>query len=106
MAVEKGSMYTPGATLPGQQGIPPNYAGGENIVPFATDVMKGSRGQVANPTGGPALTPTPLKGATKEAHVSEWMKPMLEKQDATNVKLDDILGQLKSGMKVTAMNTA
>ena len=105
-AVQKGSMFTPGATFPGQQGIPANYAGGAAVVPMAASLMDGSNGQIANPTGGPALTPTPLKGASKGAQSSEWLQPMMDKQDETNVKLNDILGQLKSGMKVTAMNTA
>lgn len=105
-AVEKGSQFSPGATLPGQTGIPSNYGGGANIVPPSAGLMKGSQGQVANPSGGPALTPTPLKGASSGAGVSEWMKPMIDKQDETNVKLNDILGQLKSGLTMTALHTA
>ena len=82
--VQKGSVWSPNAPLPANYKSPPGAATGANIIPPSVDLMKGSTGAVSQPGGGPVLKGT---GTTS----NEWLQPMLNRQDDTNIKLDDLL---------------
>jgi hypothetical protein len=101
---EKGTLYTTGATLPGQQtpeGIPFNYMGGARVAAVGEAILGGSRGQISG-TGGPAITPNVPVG---QAYASDWMRSLAGEQKITNDKLEKIQNSLDSGLNVKAMNS-
>ena len=77
----QGSMWTPGATLPAQQGIGPGYqsAGVVNAT-IGAPLMKNAQGQIANPTGGNVMAPPsvmpPNTPASIETKAETYMREL------------------------------
>lgn len=95
----KGSSYTSGAVLPGQQGIPSNYSGGPAAATFGAEVLQGSKGQVSQPSGGTTLI-------SPQASISSPIDKLIAQQETTNMKLDDLIAAVSDGIAVNVMNSA